>query len=296
MAPDDTSGGLDQVNAASSGATRAPSTGRDRSGRARTVLRCGAVRRRGSREPRRAELRPRGPKTRGSNEAEPPRAAGTVAAIRVDMYSEPLHAIRFVAAALLFGSGCFLPDQPYRLDAGISDGEACDDSEACASMSCVSGVCVGSSCTCDGRDCPDTGAPSDDCEEGWACFHYSGDDFFFGAYSGNQCRPPCGACPEHWTCYDDYDLFCTPDPTWRAPIVTVSATPQLVAPGGKVTLAASAESPVGDTELTFAWQLYDGTSSAAPSFEHVYPTSGVYHESVTVSAPSRGSPPPPPST
>lgn len=50
-----------------------------------------------------------------------------------------------------------------------SDGAACSKGSECKSEGCSNGTCSGSQCKYDGGDCPATGAPSPNCEEGWEC-------------------------------------------------------------------------------------------------------------------------------
>src|SRR5689334_21174189 len=92
-----------------------------------------------------------------------------------------------------------------------SDGAPCSKSTDCKSQGCAYGSCTGSKCKCDGGDCSSMGQPSADCDEGWACAHWSssGDPIFHsGSGAGNSCQAFCGHCPLHYACNTQGQKFC----------------------------------------------------------------------------------------
>jgi hypothetical protein len=196
---------------------------------------------------------------------------GTLLADSSRAMRSPLH-LALAAVAVLF-SGCL-----FNIGKGdLADGAVCHSSDECHSGQCLYNLCDGSSCSCSDGPCPDQGAASSDCDEGWLCAHFEPGDIWavFGADDYEQCVHPCAvSCPEHHSCYDGA-WFCSPDPSWSRPIVTAMANPAEVAPGDEVTLLATAVSPIGDTDFVYTWLFTDTYESVTgPTTTRAFPKSG----------------------
>jgi hypothetical protein len=84
--------------------------------------------------------------------------------------------------------------------------------------------------------------------------------------------PTCGYCPLNGECVSD-DKFCSPNPAWDDPVLTVSD--DITVPAGEpVTLTASATSPVGNSIERIEWHLGDGTEVEGATITHVYMSEG----------------------
>jgi len=121
-----------------------------------------------------------------------------------------------------------------------------------------------------------------DCEDGWLCVEYTKDDFVFGPRSKHECMAPCSSCPERWQCTSEAQTWCDENQNWQAPVVTASASPEVVEPGGVVTFTAAATSPVGDTVFYYAWYLDDEATSDQATFQHTLNEVGTHRVDLKV--------------
>lgn len=167
----------------------------------------------------------------------------------------------------------------------IRDGAICATRDGCRSGTCISFLCDGSLCRCEGGVCPESGAPSTDCEPGWRCAHVTPDDpLGFGIEPRDQCVAPCPTCPTNWRCGSG--SFCEPEGTWSDASLEITATPENPLPGKLVHFSVVATSALPGATYLYAWKLPiapgETIESTKPSFDAVLPASGRYTAEVEV--------------
>lgn len=169
-------------------------------------------------------------------------------------------------------------DELDEKEAGRADGALCSDDTQCGAGICTSShLCAHSTCNCPGEGCDPQGEPSGDCADGWVCVYYESVFESIGEVfdvehdmDGGYCQPLCEAgCPEHYSCRG---RFCVADQEWVNPRPTVSWTGAVegtleglshrdvqVEAGQRVTLTASATSPIDAEIASYQWTIVRGS-------------------------------------
>lgn len=180
-----------------------------------------------------------------------------------------------------FVSGLLLACAPR----GAPDGDVCEVDGDCASERCVvhdDGMNGAEPLAlCGGSDCHD----DDDCEAGWGCRTYLVESAsFLGVFDDDEyasrCFRRCDACPERFACAAVTDEWCTYDPEWGTPHLSLTG-PDVAHDGQEVTLEASATSDVGLAIDRIAWQFGDGSAAEGATVRRVlgpadHNTAGTY--------------------